>query len=398
MLDAWKSFGPLDEDEADGIRFGRLTVFVGPPDSGKSNAVDALRFLHHAAMGRTLLDALDGGPEGATDTWLGVDGGAEEATFHGAETFGLSTTWHLGEDWLIHDLVATVDDEDVAALLVSEFLVGTRSKRARATFYDTHDDSLKRYADTDPEDVVRVSFRTTKLGERASATYQDDKLVLAQLEPLKRMLPAVSASTARVRDALRSMVFVDLDAELVLSGILTRIPESARGPLAHWITLFSAGELTAVAFNDAGQLAVVDKHDALLTVENISLETLRFLGVVVALYGAPAGALVVIEEPDAGLASSQLTVLVALLETVVERQGLQIVATTHSAELVSQLSDEDLPNVVAFDRDDEGVSACASLRELKEDGLFEGPEDLERLMTDGWLEKAADASEPTEPA
>ncbi len=397
MLDSWKSFGPIDEDDdeaAAGIRLAPLTFFVGPPDSGKTNAIDALRFMHNAASGKTLVEALDG-PNDADALWSGIDGGAKDAVFEEADTFGISTTWHLGDDWLIHDLVATVTDDDGVALLVSEFLCNARTK-TRATLYDTHDDTLRRYADTDPDDVIRVSFRTTKLGERGSTGYKDDKLVLTQLEPIKRMLPAVSTSTAKVRAAARDIVFADLDDSTRLTALLFRIPEAARPAIAHWLPLFSAGELTGVAYDDE-RFAVIDQSGAKRTVEEVQLETLRFLGLVVALHSAPPGGLVVVEHPEVDLASPQITVLVALLETVVERRGVQIVATTHSPELVSQLSDEDLRNVVAFDRDDDGLTACISVRTLEEQGIFEGTPVLDGLMAEGWLGGSEDApeAEPT---
>src|SRR5947209_8271564 len=89
-LENWKSFGA---GERNVLRFGPLTLLVGPNASGKSNALDALRFLQGAALDFPLGDVLRGRWEGQREVWPPIRGGVAEAAHFGADDFTLFTKW-----------------------------------------------------------------------------------------------------------------------------------------------------------------------------------------------------------------------------------------------------------------------------------------------------------------
>jgi hypothetical protein len=91
QLDNWKSFGSASIRNV--INLAPLTILVGPNASGKSNALDALRFLQGAAFGHPLGDVLRGRSEGGREVWPGIRGGVVEASRSGQHDFALWTCW-----------------------------------------------------------------------------------------------------------------------------------------------------------------------------------------------------------------------------------------------------------------------------------------------------------------
>ena len=64
------------------MQLGRVNLFVGTNSSGKSNFLEALRFLQGIALGLSVGDALNGRPRDAQrDEWRGIRGGSREAAF-----------------------------------------------------------------------------------------------------------------------------------------------------------------------------------------------------------------------------------------------------------------------------------------------------------------------------
>ena len=68
----------------EGMTFGACTLLIGPNGGGKSNILDAIRFLQGVGNGFTVREILDGKPEGAAQRkWDGIRGGAAEALWRG---------------------------------------------------------------------------------------------------------------------------------------------------------------------------------------------------------------------------------------------------------------------------------------------------------------------------
>ena len=80
VIKNFKSFRNVD------LKLGRMNLFIGTNASGKSNFLDALRFLQGIGNGFTIGEILGGKPRTATTgAWTGIRGGSRYALFTCAE-------------------------------------------------------------------------------------------------------------------------------------------------------------------------------------------------------------------------------------------------------------------------------------------------------------------------
>ena len=70
--------------------------------------------------------------------------------------------------------------------------------------------------------------------------------------------------------------------------------------------------------------------------------TLRFLAILAALFGPNPASFYFIEELENGIHPTRLSLLVELIENQTRRRGIQVVATTHSPQLLQFLSENSL--------------------------------------------------------
>lgn len=117
--------------------------------------------------------------------------------------------------------------------------------------------------------------------------------------------------------------------------------------------------------------------------------TLRFLAMLAALLGANPARLYFFEEIDNGIHPSRLRLLTDLIERCTATNGVQVVATTHSPDLLSMIGDETFRNTSVVcrrpDTDTAVVQPVASLPNADELRQSQG---LGRLHASGWMEDA----------
>src|SRR5262245_55999865 len=106
-LKDWKSFG-----RGPALPFGRLTLLVGPNASGKSNLLDALKFLQGAALDLPVGDVLRGRYEGQREVWPGIRGHLAEVARRGTDAFVIEAEWASETNLsLTHSIEVNVDTE-----------------------------------------------------------------------------------------------------------------------------------------------------------------------------------------------------------------------------------------------------------------------------------------------
>ncbi|HET7499635.1 MAG TPA: ATP-binding protein [Kofleriaceae bacterium] len=136
-------------------------------------------------------------------------------------------------------------------------------------------------------------------------------------------------------------------------------------------------------------MILVERGGRQTSARSASDGTLRFLGELVALLTSPPGTMIVLEEPDVGLHPSRIRLLAELLEQIVSKRELQVIATTHSPTLLAHLSPEALGHVIAFGRDREtGDTICSRLEDLAHFATLRDAKNIEHLLSTGWLERA----------
>ena len=125
--------------------------------------------------------------------------------------------------------------------------------------------------------------------------------------------------------------------------------------------------------------------------------TLRFLAVLAALLGRDATRLYFFEEIDIGLHPSRLHLLVELIERQTAKGGPQVIATTHSPDLLSMVSDETFENTSVTcrleDTNDAIIRPVAKLPNARE---LRNSQGLGRLLASGWIEDALAFTENTD--
>jgi hypothetical protein len=405
----FKSFA----DEA--VEFAPLTLLVGANASGKSNCLDALRFLHETLVDESIVEILDGEqrPGAGPNAWQGLRGGSKEASRIGAESFLIESTWDIPE----------VPEVDISRPISAMHRICCRTV-PRPTWEEegiyTHDARtlLVARAIVQGEGGARRIEWTSAAGSVETANGHDYSILWTILGSVTPGPPHVITGEAAdaalaLSEGFKSIVELEINparmrgygktnrAEMDFNGgnfsgalwALCRDPEQKRS-LVDWLTEVLAPEVADLDFIHVQELGdvmamLVERDGKRVSARSLSDGTLRFLGMLVALRTAASGSVFLIEEIDGGLHPARLHVLVELLEALARERRIQIIATTHSPVMLQTVSRETLLSAVVFGRVAEHEGTI--MRRLGDLPRFE--ETLERtgideLFATGWLEMA----------
>jgi hypothetical protein len=202
------------------------------------------------------------------------------------------------------------------------------------------------------------------LGKGAMTCASDSPLLfqVAHDEGTGREVRALARSVVRALQAFRfldlsptQMRIPSLPGQTVLgdrgenlSSVLASIASdpARKHVLLEWVRKLTPMDVDDLAFDTdaAGRLLLrlVEKGPRSVSALSASDGTLRFLGLLAALFGPEPAPLYVIEDLDHGIHPTRLRALVDLSENQARRRGIQIVATSHSPQLLQSLSDEAL--------------------------------------------------------
>lgn len=397
-LKDWKSFGDLDNR----LELSPLTLLVGPNASGKSNALDALRFLQGAALDYPLGDVLRGRWEGQREIWPAIRGQVVEAARGERTCFELTTEWDIGELALEHQIEVDTRND---VLLDAERVMGPNQKYA----FDTHAPALISNAGRQAGGVIHAALRSNRRGKPVSEKYFASRSLLGQIAPVAHVQETAIEETRTVQRALRNVVFMDIlpsrmrdykpehahvlgtSAENI-SPKLKVMSEEQREDVVGWLGELCAPNLTDISFDTTKLKEVMffleEGGDNKISARSVSDGTLRFLGLVTALLAADEHSLIVLEEPDVGLHPARIHLLARLLEQTTKDRKLQVIATTHSPILLAHLSPEPLSNVVALGRAEDGTTIAKKLGALPHFSTLRDSKQLDHLISTGWIERA----------
>jgi len=400
-LKNWKSFGSADTSR-NRVQFGPLTLLVGPNASGKSNVLDALRFLQGAAFDYPLGDVLRGRWEGQRAIWTGIRGQLSEASRGGGSEFTIESEWSNATGSLSHAISVDLLDE---ALLRAE-----RLEDATGYLFDTNAPAMRGAAGRKVGGGIGAALRSEGKGNSATLEFRSSRSLLGQVEPTGRVRQEVLDSAHTIRTALREAVFLDIQPNrmrdyrplagphLGLSGenispLLASVDSVVLEDIVDWLSELCVPGIDRIDFDRTQlkevMLFLVEKGGTRVSARSMSDGTLRFLGEVTALLTSPPGTLMMLEEPDVGLHPSRIHLLARLLEHVTKDGRIQVIATTHSPSLLAHLSPASLGDVVALSRDlGSGETVASRVADLPDADTFRNSEHLERLVSTGWLERA----------
>jgi len=408
------------------LALGPLTLLVGTNAAGKSNVRDAFRFLHGVARGYSLAEIIgEKWGEGGVLQWRGIRGGTREATFAGVTAFLLEVDFKVRDpDMEVVDWSRSLHPIEVAGTYSISVEVGDNGKpskviRERLTFrfgtvFDSHppDDPLSA---ADP-DADHLPVRLMK-GSSQRGPYGKKLNCLSSRPALPQVADNTLAKDARnyaklALAELSSMRFLDLDPDALrrpslpgqtvlgdkgenLSSVLQSIctKPDLKAALASWIAELTPMDATDFEFpaDQQGRILVslIEKGGGHISAYSASDGTLRFLAMIAALLGPESSRFYFFEELDNGIHPARLHLLLGLIERQAERGTVQMVATTHSPELLALLDRKSLEHASLVYRLP-GSNEGRIVRILDIPGAADliAQQDLAKLHATGWLEDA----------
>jgi predicted ATPase len=410
------------------LHLGPLTILVGANASGKSNLRDALRFLHGVARGYTLADIMGGKyGEGGEPQWRGLRGGTAEATRHGASTFTMTAELEaMGEQTSLLPATYTYTIEVETGRNGRPRLAREALFAEKQMLYDSHPEGNP----APQTDLQHLTVRIQPGGDYRKGhveTFIANQPVLAQItEPIAKRIAKRTAKSpdhgayevlAGVRAALAtfgSMRFLDFNLDAMrqlsfpgqntlgdrgenLSSVLQAIheDEASRAALVEWVRELTPMDVTDLTFptDQIGRVLVTlrEEDGREVTAYSASDGTLRFLAVLAALLGPEPAQLYFFEELENGLHPARLHLLLDLIEKRVARGDMQIVASTHSPQLLRLLSPTSRANAALIYRlagqADAGIQRLGTLPDEALHVIEQ--KDVGGLLASGWFENIA---------
>lgn len=377
------------------FELGPLTLMVGANASGKSNFVDALRFLQGCARELTLNEILSGRWEGGQQVWSPIRGGMQEIfnLFDKTESFEL----------------------EAFSELVSDVSTSVGSYRLEIKLKDGLPYILEEQFKSDAEvfPYKRTELRPEEfLSEGQLIPLEYDQFTLSYLYAHREMPEKVLNWAFLFQYWLLDLYFLNILPSSMqeyvpknrqaigvhgenLSAMLFKLAKNSeqRRTVLDWIQELCAYEISDFHFygtelGDEVLLAIKEPNGAIISARSMSDGTLRFLAIIVAMLTAKEGTTFIIEEIDNDLHPSRLHLLVSFLEQVTASRKLQVIASTHSPYFLDHLNEDSLKNVLVFHRDQQ--SAETKVTKLVDiSGFTEARKNmpLDLMHASSWMEQ-----------
>lgn len=404
------------------LALGPLTLLVGTNASGKSNLRDAFRFLHGIGRGYTLANIIGAKyGESGEPQWGGMRGGVRETAFYGSEVFALEVSFTIGEH----------QDERKASYSI-EVNPGANGNgggprvTAERLVVEGQGDFVFDSAPAQQQAPrhLGVKIRKGGRGPRPFEIFLDQQPVLSQLVTTSsQKIPTASRAIAQQALAtLNSMRFLDLSPDRMkeasfpgqivlgdrgenLSSVLQAIcaDPQRKDTLVQWIQELTPMDASDFEFptDQIGRVLVtlVERDGRRTSAYSASDGTLRLLGMLAALLGPETARFYCLEELENGIHPTRLHLLLQLIEQQVEQGSVQVVATTHSPQLLRLVSPSTL-NFASLTYRLEGRPDAQIKRilDIPEAERIIAEQDIARLLESGWLEDAMEFSTVEEAA
>jgi len=399
------------------LKLGHFNLLVGANASGKSNFLDALRFLQGVGNDFNIDEVLDGKlPTGTSLRWPGIRGGSKFAAFRNKDDV-------QAEKIKFH---VTFDDEELIKIVGGDGAF-TSSNTLSYNFSvhigdgdSSFDEESLSYGEAIVVPESYKSFVESLI--RANSSRRRDSVfsknsIFAVVEAVSSVMafdgvPERITNSARLvnfaSSQIADMQFLDL-LPSVLRGYsypVSRINENGEGfaamiheiesngskpALLEWLKELRPDEVSDLlaipgAIND--YMAAIKEGNTVYPASLISEGTLRFIALAAAFFQPSMPKVLVIEEIEKGLHPSRLRLLLELMRSQSKRTGTQVFATTHSPTLLAWLNEEDRKTTFVCTRDAE--SGATKMRPLAEvprlEELVNEHRNLDELFEQGWIE------------
>lgn len=397
-----------------------LTLVLGSNAAGKSNFFDALRFLRYMGAEVSIRDAIEG-HTGATPTEepiLGIRGGRQELPhFRSGSTVAevfVDIATQRGE---IHYQIAV----DVATFRVV-------MEELRADFhpgpyvFSTHPEVDP--PTHDPESPgLSARFYKNQRGTRPKREFNPAESILSQFEG-RRAESTLNEEIARItRSELAGITPLELRPEVlraysrlgnfqlgehgenfaaVVWALTNEFAPNGSDSLEtvySWLSELTPQRIAEVGAQDAPTGDVIfalreEAYDRWISARSLSDGTLRYVALTFALFGGGERRTFAIEELENGINPTRMGLLLRMLEASTSdgAAGVQVLASTHSPQLLGQASPETVQCALIIGWDaDRLCSRVSLLRDLPNLAPALAESTIDELQAEGWLQFAADA-------
>jgi predicted ATPase len=385
-----------------------LTLMIGANASGKSNVLEAFRFLCWLAQGQKLSVL----KQRFGDSEQIIRGQIRQLPYlrSGSFKLGCKTDFSM---WNFFEIQIGLRDDD---LHIEQESIKTSSSPEIMPLY-----SIDQPATGLGHDVRVSYFNIPKHASKIQISCNDQVAIMCQLASAARFeadnmmlsqteIPVVSE---KFQELLTNNLFLDPVPSLMrgesyadktlrgdcanLSGVLYSLWQDAelRPVIIQFIKSLPEQDVKTLEFfidrREKIALELVENFGGVerkWSVELLSDGTLRVLAIAAALLSAPVGSTVVIEEVDNGVHPSRARQLLTTMREQAEARGIRLLLSTHNPALMDALPDAALADVVFCYRDpQQGDSRLVRLADLEDyAGLVsQGP--LGELVTKGIIDR-----------
>ena len=391
-----------------------LTLLVGANAAGKTNCIEALRFLSRLAHGQRIDDILDD----VRQNDLAIRGRVADMVY--------DRRTYASEPWVAFSiqLAPPVAWPCWATLIeLRPFPEGSQvlQEQIQNSLFEDYTILYKAQLTGDLHrheiQIEYDDFQGTT--PRPTLACSNRQAVFTQLDIPSRFSgekaqQVIPEAVTAVQLALRNIIFLDLNPKAMvgysfitdknlrpdgsnLSSVLYDIcvTQGRKQEVLNFIGELPEQAIADVVFLEGPRQEVMvqlvetfgqqeTKREAPL----LSDGTLRVLAIAAALLSAPTGGLVVVEEIDNGVHPNRAKQLLHNILTASKANSLRVLLTSHNPALLDALPRESVPNVVCCYRDPtQGDSRLVRLSELTDypELVASGP--LGQLMTQGLLDR-----------
>ncbi|WP_111637507.1 AAA family ATPase [Marinomonas shanghaiensis] len=382
-----------------------LTLMIGANASGKSNALEAFRFLCWLSQGQKLSVL----KHQVSESEQILRGQVRDLGYLGSQSFKLGCSTD-DVDWDHFETEISLRDGE---LHISQEMI--TSSKENFPLYKVEQASSGLGTD------VRVAYNNfARGGRKPQVSCTDQIAILNQLASSamfesghKKAREVIPKATNKFERLLADTLFLDPVPSLMrgdsypekrlrgdcanLSGVLYSLwQDSESKPIViDFIRSLPEQDVRTLSFIDDRRgrfsLQLVENfgnEEREWSVELLSDGTLRVLAIAAALLSAPEGSTVVIEEVDNGVHPSRAKQLLETMRQQAALRGVRLLLSTHNPALMDSLPDAALGDVVFCYRSPEtGESKLVRLSDLQDyPGLVsQGP--LGELVTNGVVDR-----------
>ena len=383
-----------------------LSLLIGANASGKSNAIEGIRFLSWLAEGRRLDDLMSAVQ--AQDQR--IRGTIANLPYEGSNTFGFRCA-------------ADIEDGERFSIDVQ---VSSDGMRVVSECIETEGSAVPLYRIVEPSSAysheVQVQYNNfARGGKKPRIACSDQQAIFTQLETparfgaghskAQRVIPRV---VSQYRKFFEEILFLDPNPRAMrqysfvvertlkgdgsnLSSVLYDlcVKKSQKERVLAFIKPLPEQDIRDIDFLETPRNEVMLRvtesfggHEQPWDAPVLSDGTLRVLAVAAALLSAPGGSLVIIEEIDNGVHPSRAGILLENIQAAARERGARVLLTSHNPALLDALPAQAVPDVICCYRDPAaGDSRLVRLEDLRgyPELVAQGP--LGQLMTKGIIDR-----------